>query len=84
MKSLLDAEMAVYEREREGLLKDKQGKYALIGDGRVMGTYETYEAALAAGYESLGDKNFLVKKIEAVEKVHFFTKDIKGFFNRLS
>ena len=75
--SQLEAETEIYERELPRLLKEgKSGKFVLIGDGRIIGTYGSYEEALSAGYDQLGDKNFLVKKIEVVEKVHFFTRDI--------
>jgi len=75
--SLLEAETALYERELPRLLKEgKSGKFVVIGDGRIIGTYGSYEEALNAGYTELGEKNFLVKQIEVVEKVHFFTRDI--------
>lgn len=75
--SLLEAETEIYEQERPRLIAEgKTGKYVVIGDGNIIGTYETYEQALTAGYDNIGDKNFLVKKIEAAEKVHFFTRDL--------
>ena len=75
--SRLEAETALYRRELPRLLKEgKSGKFIVIGEGRIVGTYGTYEEALTAGYTKLGDRNFLVKQIEVAEKVHFFTRDI--------
>lgn len=48
-------------------LAHEEGKFALIHDGDLAGVYETYQDALAAGYEKFGLKPFLVKQIAATE-----------------
>jgi hypothetical protein len=71
----LEKEMQTYERELPNLLQ-QEGKFALIHGVEVGGVYDTYEDALKAGYEKYGLGPFLVKRIQAVEQVQFFTRDI--------
>jgi len=74
----LNAERDVYEKEKDRLLAEGAGgKYVLIGRGKVAGTWDTYEDALQAGYGQFGlDTRFLVKKIEGIERIQFFSRDI--------
>ena len=71
----LEKELATYQREREKLLAH-QGKFVLIHGDDVAGYWDTYEDALQAGYSRFKLEPFLVKRIEAVERVQFFTRDI--------
>lgn len=71
----LEKELEVYQRERESLLAH-EGEYVLISGDEVLGTFGAYEDALRAGYQQCGDKPFLVKKIEGVERLQSFTRDI--------
>ena len=71
----LEKELEVYKKLLPTLVAD-EGKFALIGDGDLVGVYGTYEDALSIGYEKFGMKSFLVKKISAVEQVQFFSRDI--------
>ena len=48
-------------------LAHEEGKFALIHHDDLAGVYETYQDALAAGYEKFGLKPFLVKQIAATE-----------------
>jgi hypothetical protein len=48
-------------------LAHEEGKFALIHHSDLAGVYETYQDALAAGYEKFGLKPFLVKQIAAAE-----------------
>jgi len=48
-------------------LAHEEGKFALIHRSDLAGVYETYQDALAAGYEKFGLKPFLVKQIAASE-----------------
>ena len=74
--------MATLEREiktsNEQLadLLQHEGKFVLIHDSEVAGVYDTYSDALKAGYEKFGLKPFLVKKIQAVEQIQYFTRDL--------
>jgi hypothetical protein len=51
-----------------------EGKYALIRGEELLGVFGTYEDALTDGYKTLGLDPFLVKKIEAVERVQFISR----------
>lgn len=74
----LNAERDVYEQEKDRLLAEGGGgKYVLIGQGKIVGVWDTYEDALKVGYKQFGlDTRFLVKKIESLEGIQFFTRDI--------
>ncbi len=70
----LDQETQTYQRELSRLLQE-EGKFALVHGEQVIGVYDTYEDALVAGYEKCGLRPFLVKRIQAVEQVQYFTRD---------
>lgn len=57
-------------------LEPSEGKFALVCERKVLGVYDTYRDALAAGYEKVGLRPFLVKQISKVETVSFFSRDI--------
>ena len=73
-------ELAVYEKEKDRLISAKYvGNFVVIGKGEVIGVWDTYRDALKSGYEKFGlDTRFLVKKIEAIEGIQFFTRNIAG------
>ena len=71
----LEQEMQTYERELPHLLP-QEGKFALVHGSDVAGVYDTYDDALKAGYEKYGLGPFLVKRIQAVEQVQYFTRPI--------
>ena len=73
---LFKQELETYEREKDRLLADSEGKYSLIRGGTVCGVWDTYEDALKAGYSEFGLDPFLVKQIQRVERVCFFTRDL--------
>jgi len=71
----LEKELETYEKLRETLLAH-EGQYALISGDQLLGIYQVYEEALREGYDQVGVKPFLVKKIESVERIHNFTRDL--------
>lgn len=73
----LEQEQATYEAKLEELLAH-EGQYVVIHKDKVIGLYAAYEDALRAGYEKVGLDPFLVKRIEASESLHFFSRDIVG------
>jgi hypothetical protein len=77
-KNELDREIKVYEKVKDRLIGEgKLGKFALIGSDEYVGEWDSYEDALKAGYQKFGLENrFLVKKIEGIEGLLFFTRDI--------
>jgi len=72
----LEKEQATYARELHRLLAST-GKYVLIHEDSVAGTFDTYNDALRVGYDKFGLAPFLVRRIQAVEQVHSFTRDIR-------
>jgi hypothetical protein len=68
----LEKELETYHSKLADLLLE-QGKFVLICGDSMEGIFGAYEDALAAGYTRCGMRPFLVKKILAVEKVHFFS-----------
>jgi hypothetical protein len=78
MQDELNREFQLYEDELPRLISEGAvGKFVLIGDGKCAGVWDTYEDALQAGYQGFGlDKRFLVKKIEGIAGIQFFTRDI--------
>lgn len=64
MKSdcLLEDEIAFYERERENLLLQHPNRVLLIFGNSLEGDFETFDAAVAAGYRRFGQTPFLVRR----------------------
>ncbi|MFI5251208.1 MAG: hypothetical protein ACHQQQ_02145 [Bacteroidota bacterium] len=71
----LEKELETYKRELPNLLVN-EGKFVLIKGDKVIDTFATYEDAIKEGYKICGLEPFLVRKIQAVEQVHFFTRPI--------
>lgn len=68
-------EIAVFNANLMDLL-DNQGKFVVIKGDEIDRAFDTYEAALEAGYEKYGPVPFLVKKINSAEPVHYFARDL--------
>ena len=75
MAASLEKELETY-RQQFLKLKEQVGRYVVIRGSDVLGTWGTYEDAIQAGYQSCGLSPFLVKKIEAFEKVHFNSRSV--------
>jgi hypothetical protein len=71
----LEPELATYQAHLPELLTS-EGKYALIHGQDVAGCFDSYEDALAARYDQFGLVPFLVKKVQRVEPIHFFSRDL--------
>jgi hypothetical protein len=71
----LEKEQATYARELPRL-SGSAGKFVVIHGDEVAGMYDTYDDALTVAYERFGLSPFLVKKIEVIETVHRFTRDL--------
>lgn len=72
----LEQELKTYEAKLHELLPDNAGKFVLIQGEQVAGVWDTYQDALKAGYEKFKLTPFLVKRIQGVEQVQFFTRDL--------
>jgi len=72
----LEKEIETYHPELPRLLAE-QGKFVVIHGNEVVGVFVSYEDALKFGYERCGLDPFLVKKIEAMEQVQYFSRDLE-------
>jgi hypothetical protein len=72
----LKTELETYKNQLSQQLAGSEGKFVLISGSDVLGVYDTYQDALAAGYEKLGLKPFLVKKVSSIEAISFFTREL--------
>ena len=73
----LQKELDTYKKELPALLPEHEGKFVVIHDSQIAGIFTSLEDALQIGYDRFGLDPFLVKKIEAVEQVLFFSRDLK-------
>ncbi len=71
----LETELETYRQNLAALLKE-EGKFVLILDHAIVGIFGTYEDALSIGCEKFGLKPFLVKRIQSVEQVQSFTREL--------
>jgi hypothetical protein len=65
--SVLQRELETFERVKDQLLAHSEGKFVLIHDDDVLGTYNDEKDAIADGYRRLGNVPFLVRLITEVE-----------------
>jgi hypothetical protein len=71
-----ERELEIYNEHLIELLAS-EGKFVVIRGEEILGAFDTYEAALEAGYGRYGPVPFLVRKIQRSEPVHYFSRDIK-------
>lgn len=72
----LAKELETFKRLLPSLL-DRAGRFALIIGDDLIGTFSTWEDACQAGYQKAGVGGvFLVKKIEQIESLHYFTREL--------
>jgi len=80
----LEKELETY-RLKLPELRAEEGKFVLIHDQEVVGTYTSYEDAIKAGYAKYGVSSpFLVKQIQANEQVHFISRFVDPCLTLLS
>ena len=72
----LERELETYASHLPELVKET-GKFVLIQDGEVEGTFDTYEDALKVGYDKFKLAPFLVKQIAPAERILSFSRDLK-------
>jgi hypothetical protein len=71
----LEKELATYNQNLIDLLAH-EGKFVLIHGVTIKGPFETFEDALAAGYDAYGLEPFLVKQIHKAEPIQYFSRDL--------
>ena len=71
----LEKELATY-KEKLPTWGDQEGKYVLIQGDTVVDFFAAYEDALKAGYQQFKLEPFLVKQVNATEKVLHLTRHV--------
>lgn len=66
----LEKELALFTRLKPELLKNHEGKFALIRGEEFIGAYDSAENAYAEGVKRFGCEPFLVRKVSAQEEVY--------------
>ena len=69
--NVLAEEVATYAAQKDSLVRDSLGKFVVISGDKVLGTWDTYEEALEAGYTNVGLKPFLVREVRQIDEVHY-------------
>lgn len=75
----LQTEIETFEKNREALIAAAEGKFALVFDGEVRGTYNDERDAIAEGYKAYGNVPFLVRQILPIETPINFVSSNLGF-----
>ncbi|MGH7867125.1 MAG: hypothetical protein ACREP9_05670 [Candidatus Dormibacteraceae bacterium] len=59
----LDREIAVFEENRSSLEADSMGKWVLIHDSSVIGTFDSFEEAAERAVSEFGQGPYLIRQI---------------------
>lgn len=65
---LLEKELAYFEAIKGELLKNYEGKFALIFEDQFVGAFDTPENAYTEGIARFEEKPFLIKRISQTEE----------------
>ncbi len=66
----LEKELSKFEEIKSDLLKNHEGKFALIYREDFIGAFDTPDNAYAEGVKRFGREPFLIKKISASEETY--------------
>ena len=61
----LSIEIAAYERMRDELETDHFGKWVVVHDEELIGTYQSFEAAAGVAIERFGRGPYLIRRVGA-------------------
>jgi len=61
---MLDTEREYFDKHRDDLLRQYPGKFVVIKEEQLLGSYDTIQDALGAGARELGMVSFLVKRTD--------------------
>jgi hypothetical protein len=74
-QALLERELDTFEKRRQELLGQAQGKFALVHGEEIVGVFDSKPDAIAAGFKEFGNTPFLVKQVVAVETPQNFVSN---------
>ena len=69
----LESELRFFNDHRRELLETAAGKFALIKGNELLGTFDSENAAVRYGYQTLGNVPFLVKQVTEADIPLSFT-----------
>ncbi len=74
----IDKEIEAFEKMLPELLSTSLGKYALIFEEKLYGTFTSKEDALNYGLEKIGNKEFLIREIVHIQEPLYFFHGISA------
>jgi hypothetical protein len=66
-ENVLSVELATFDSNKDRLLVESNGKFALVIGNEIVGTFVSDRDALDEGYRRVGNKPFLVKRVVQFE-----------------
>jgi hypothetical protein len=72
----LEQELQTFHEQKDHLLERYKDRYVLIKGDDIVADFESRGDALREGYKRFGQEAFLVKKVEEVEQVNFFSRTL--------
>jgi hypothetical protein len=78
MTTVLSKELKTYEASLQNLLGSHEGKFVLIHDDKILGTFDSQMDAITWGYKELGNVPFLVKQVVKVDVPLSFVSNLLG------
>ena len=79
MAQVLERELKTFEEKKAELLSTAEGRFALIHESELVGTFNDEQDAIREGYTRFGNVPFLVKKITPVETAASFVNSHIAF-----
>jgi hypothetical protein len=73
----LEQELTLFQQKLPGFIAEHVGKYVLIHGDQVVDFFSSYDDAIKAGYSKFGLESFLVKQIQAMERVHYISRSVQ-------
>ena len=61
---MLETERIFFDKHRDDLLRRYPGKFVVVKDERLLGSFDTIQDALAAGAREFGMVSFLVQRTD--------------------
>ena len=72
----LEQELTTFHEQKQHLLEKYKDRFVLMKGDDVIADFASRSDALREGYKQFGTSAFLVKKVEEVEQVNFFTRPL--------
>jgi hypothetical protein len=72
----LEQELQTFHEQKEHVLEKYKDRFVLIKGDAIVADFESRGDTLREGYKRFGHKAFLVKQVEEVEQVNFFSRSL--------